>query len=237
MNDRFYFRQWLAGRDFATTDQTARQMVNLVYAVGDRVTGEALLIDPAYDPVALLGLLAEDDMHCVGALITHYHPDHAGGEMMGLDIAGISTLLEEIDVPIHVQRAELPWMMRRTGVSEDVLVAHESADVVSVGEVEVTLIHTPGHTPGSQCFLVEQRLISGDTLFLEGCGRTDLPGSDPEEMYRSLRDRLSRVSDDTTLFPGHLYSAAPSAPMSEVREYNPALAPVSSEQWLSMFAR
>jgi glyoxylase-like metal-dependent hydrolase (beta-lactamase superfamily II) len=85
--------------------------------------------------------------------------------------------------------------------------------------------------------LVEGRLISGDTLFLDGCGRTDLPGSDPQEMYRTLTQRLSEVSDDTVLFPGHLYSADPSAAMGEVRQHNRALVPASAEQWLAMFAR
>ncbi len=237
MSDQLYFRQWLAGRDFAVGDRLAKSMVNFVYAIGDRASGEAVLVDPAYAPSELIELLGADDMTLVGALATHYHPDHVGGEMAGHEIAGISELLTQLDVPIHVNRAELAWVTRRTGVSESALVAHDSADVVRVGEVEITLIHTPGHTPGSQCFLVDGKLVSGDTLFLEGCGRTDLPGSDPAEMYRSLSERLSRISSDTVLFPGHLYSAESSAPMSEVREYNYALAPVSEQQWLAMFAR
>jgi glyoxylase-like metal-dependent hydrolase (beta-lactamase superfamily II) len=109
--------------------------------------------------------------------------------------------------------------------------------VVPVGEVGVTLVHTPGHTPGSQCFLVEGRLVSGDTLFLDGCGRTDLPGSDPAEMYESLTTRLAAVPDSTVLFPGHQYSPEPSAPMGEVRRENFVLAPRSAEQWLAMFGR
>jgi glyoxylase-like metal-dependent hydrolase (beta-lactamase superfamily II) len=237
VSDRLYFRQLLAGRDFAVGDAVARQMVNFVYAVGDRESGEAVLVDPAYAPGELVEVLAADEMTLVGALATHYHPDHVGGEMMGHHISGIAALLEVVDVPVHVQRDELPWVTRRTGVGADALVAHDSAEVVRVGDVEITLIHTPGHTPGSQCFLVEGRLISGDTLFLEGCGRTDLPGGDPAEMYRTLTQRLSQVSDDTILFPGHLYSADRSAPMGEVREYNYVLAPATAEQWLAMFTR
>ncbi len=237
MNERFYFRQWLAGRDFAFDDTVAKQMVNFVYALGDRETGEALLIDPAYAPGELVDMVTADGLVVVGALATHYHPDHVGGDLMGHSVAGIVDLLAVADVPVHVQRDEVPWVTRRTGVGEDSLVAHDAGDIVTVGDLEVTLIHTPGHTPGSQCFLVEGCLISGDTLFLEGCGRTDLPGSDPAEMYRSLTERLSRVSDDTILFPGHLYSADRSAPMKDVREYNYALAPTTAEQWLAMFAR
>ena len=94
MDDRLYFRQLLAGRDFARSDPIARQMVNFVYLVGDRETGEAVVIDPAYDIQGLLDVLAADGMRLTGALATHYHPDHIGGSMAGFDIAGIETLLE-----------------------------------------------------------------------------------------------------------------------------------------------
>ena len=237
MTERLYFQQWLAGRDFAVGDQLARQMVNFVYVIGDRESGEAVIVDPAYAPGEIVDKVTADGLRVTGVLATHYHPDHVGGEMMGVEISGISELLEVVDVPIHVQRDEIPWVERRTGVGPDSLVAHESSDVVSVGSIDIELIHTPGHTPGSQCFLVEGRLVSGDTLFLEGCGRTDLPGADPEEMYRTLHQRLMRIADDTVIFPGHLYSADRSAPMEYLRRFNYALAPASAEQWLAMFAR
>ena len=237
MTERLYFRQWLAGRDFAVGNQLARQMVNFVYAIGDQETGEAVLVDPAYAPGELIGMVEADGLAVTGVLATHYHPDHVGGEMMGHSIAGIEELLEVIDVPIHVQTEEVPWVERRTGVGSSHLSAHSSSDKVMVGAVAIELIHTPGHTPGSQCFLVDGRLVSGDTLFLEGCGRTDLPGSDPEEMYRTLQQRLMRISDDTVVFPGHLYSPESSAPMADVRKFNYALAPTTAEQWLAMFAR
>jgi glyoxylase-like metal-dependent hydrolase (beta-lactamase superfamily II) len=218
-DDRFYFRQLLSGRDFATDDQIARQMVNFVYAIGDRATGECVLVDPAYDPAGLVDTVEADGMRVVGALATHYHADHVGGSMMGYSIDGIAGLLERVSCPIHVQRDEVPWMTRTTGVSGDQLVGHDSGDVVQVGDVSIELVHTPGHTPGSQCFLVRGKLVSGDTLFLDGCGRTDLPGSDPQLMVESLK-RLSKVDDDVVLYPGHRYSIASSAAMSSVKESN-----------------
>ena len=233
--DRLYFRQLLSGRDFAQGDPLARQMVNFVYAVGDRESGEALLVDPAYAVGDLLDALAADGMRCVGVLGTHYHPDHLGGEMAGWSIEGVATLLDRVQVPVHVQRDEVPWVERAAGLSADQLVAHDSGDVVTAGAVPVTLVHTPGHTPGSQCFLVDGRLVSGDTLFLEGCGRTDLPGSDPAAMYESLTTRLARVPDDTLVFPGHLYSAERSAPMGETRRTNVVFRPRSAEEWLAVF--
>ncbi len=236
MDQRIYFRQLLSGRDFATDNMLARQMVNFAYAVGDRETGEAVLIDPAYDVDGLLDVLDGDGMTLTGVLGTHYHADHVGGNMMGYDINGIAQLVERIDVPIHLQAPEVEFVTKTTGLGADQLVAHGSGDKVAVGELEIELIHTPGHTPGSQCFLVDGHLVSGDTLFLDGCGRTDLPGGDPEELYRSLTDRLSKVPDDTVLFPGHLYSEKPSQPMGDTRALNVVYKPKSLEQWMMMFA-
>lgn len=238
MTEGLYFRQLLGGLDFAIGDPVAEQMLNFAYVVGDRGTGEALLVDPAYRPKELVELVEADGMRVVGVAATHYHADHVGGSLGGrYQIPGIVELLDTIDVPIHVQRDEVEWVTKGTGVGADALVAHDAGDLVSVGAIDVTLLHTPGHTPGSQCLLVNDCLISGDTLFLDGCGRTDLPGSDPDEMYRTLTQRLTAVSDETVLFPGHLYSADPSASMREVRATNRALVPATADQWLAMFAR
>ena len=137
-------------------------------------------------------------------------------------------LLERCPVPIHANTVEAEGVRRVTGASASDLVAHESGDVIEVGEVRIRLIHTPGHTPGSQCFLVEAgagpgHLVSGDTLFLGSCGRVDLPGSDPEAMYHSLHDKLGRLPDETLLFPGHLYSSEPSSSIGEQKRTNPYL--------------
>jgi glyoxylase-like metal-dependent hydrolase (beta-lactamase superfamily II) len=234
--DRVYFKQLLSGRDFAYGDMMARQMVNFVYLIGDRETGEAVIVDPAYNVKDLLDIVAADDMRLTGVLGTHFHPDHLGGEMGGFSLEGISALLDLAQVPVHVQSDELPWVERTTGVGASDLVGHDSGDVVRVGDVAIELIHTPGHTPGSQCFLVDGRLVAGDTLFLEGCGRTDFPGSDPLAMYESIHSRLARVPDEAILFPGHLYSADPSASMGETRKWNYVFKPRSAEEWMAMFA-
>ena len=99
-------------------------------------------------------------------------------------------------------------------------------------------LHTPGHTPGSQCFLVEEpgrpaQLVSGDTLFLGSCGRVDLPGSDPEAMYESLQGTLKKLPDETLLFPGHLYSADAQSTLGEQKQTNPFLRVASLENFLS----
>lgn len=231
-----YFRQLLAGRDFARSDPVAGAMVNFVYAVGDRETGEAVLVDPAYAVGELVDLVEADGLRVTGALVTHYHPDHAGGDLMGYPVEGAAALLERCQVPIHVQADEARWVQRVTGLGDADLATHESGDVVTVGQVPITLVHTPGHTPGSQCFLVDGKLLAGDTLFLQGCGRTDLPGGDPAQLYESLTTRLAHVPDDTVLYPGHQYSSEPSAPMGRTRRTNMVLRPASLDQWLAMFS-
>lgn len=179
--NRLYFRQLLAGRDFAVDNEIARQMVNFVYLVGDRENGEAMIIDPAYGVKELVEIAGIDGMKITGALATHYHPDHVGGSMMGWEIEGAAQLLalDGVEAKLHVQRDEAWGVKRMTGLSDSDLIEHDGGDVVTIGAIEVSLLHTPGHTPGSQCFLVDGCLLAGDTLFLDGCGRTDLPEETP----------------------------------------------------------
>ncbi|PIE33990.1 MAG: MBL fold metallo-hydrolase [Ilumatobacter coccineus] len=224
-DDRLYFRQLLSGIDFATDDPIAVQMVNFVYAIGDRQTGECLVVDPAYDPAGLIEAVGADGMTITGVLATHYHADHIGGSVFGFEIAGIAELLNHVSCPIHTQADEIPWIERTTGVSD--LIGHASGDIVTVGTIDIRLVHTPGHTPGSQCFFVDDKLVAGDTLFLDGCGRTDLPGADPDQMVESLR-RLSTVDDEVILYPGHRYSPAGHAPMGEVKRSNAVFAALGS---------
>jgi glyoxylase-like metal-dependent hydrolase (beta-lactamase superfamily II) len=221
-----YFRQLAVG-----------EMANFAYLVGSLSTREALLVDPAWSVDGLLDQAASDGMRVVGALVTHYHQDHVGGRIFGFDIEGVARLLEREPVPIHVNELEAEGTRKVTGASESDLVRHAPGDAIALGPVQVRLLHTPGHTPGSQCFLVEERgqpgrLVSGDTLFLGSCGRVDLPGSDPEAMYSSLRS-LGSLPDATLVYPGHLYSSEASATLGEQKRENPYLRVASLEQFLA----
>ena len=212
-------------------------MVNFVYAVGDRDTGQAVLVDPAYDTGGLLDLLEADGMACTGVLATHYHPDHVGGQMMGYDIEGVSRLLERVSVPIHVQAAEADLVKKVTGLEDDCLVSHASGDVVTVGDGRPSSSSPRRATPpAASASWWTARLVAGDTLFLEGCGRMDLPGSDPAQMYESLTTKLARVPDDAVLYPGHRYSLESSATMGITRERNVVFRVPDRERWLATFA-
>ncbi len=237
-NDSLYFRQLLAGRDFAVSDPAAGQMVNFVYLIGDTKTRECLLVDPAWDVESLVRIAQADDMKVIGALGSHYHPDHLGGDMMGFSVEGARKLLELAPVKIHVHEKEIPWVKRVTGLSDSDLAPHAGSDTMQVGSIPIQFVHTPGHTQGSTCFLVGgDRLVAGDTLFVGSCGRVDLPGSDPEEMYRSLTQRLSKLPDDVTLYPGHDYGESPTSTLGEQRRSNYAMRVPTLDQWLSMMGR
>lgn len=218
----FYLRQLLVGRDIGQDDYVGGQMQNFVYLVGDRDTRECLVVDPAWDVAGILARAAEDDMKIVGALATHYHPDHVGGSMFGFTVQGLPKLLELGPCPVHVHQAEGDGVRKVTGLSESDLVRHHGGDLVTVGGIEIELLHTPGHTPGSQCFRVKDALVSGDTLFLQGCGRVDLPGGSIEEMERTLTERLAKLPDELVLYPGHAYGGE-HAPLGVVRRTNPFL--------------
>ena len=134
MNENLYFRQLLSGRDFAVGDAVALSMRNFTYALGDRSTGEAVLVDPAYRPSELLDVLRADEMTLVGAVATHYHPDHIGGTLIGEQhLSGIVELIELQDVPIHVHADEVSWVLDRTGVDPSALRTHQGGETLSGG--------------------------------------------------------------------------------------------------------
>jgi glyoxylase-like metal-dependent hydrolase (beta-lactamase superfamily II) len=192
-------------------------MQNFVYLIGDPVARECVVVDPAWEIDTIVETAARDGMTLTGALVTHTHQDHVGGslESWGVPgrIPGVEELAGRVPLKVYVHKAEREFLK---GFGSDV-VAVDNHEVLEVGRLALTFLHTPGHTPGSQCFLVDGRLVSGDTLFIGACGRTDLPGSDPTEMYYSLTQRLTALPDDTILFPGHNYGGASSTLGDEKR--------------------
>jgi len=226
-----------AERDLYFRQEAVGEMANFAYLVGSRATREAVIVDPAWSVDALLDRAEADGMRVVGALVTHYHPDHCGGSLWGHSIEGVARLLARNPVPVHVNEHEAEGVRKITGAAPSDLARHAGGDALALGAVRVRLLHTPGHTPGSQCFLVEEEgnpgaLVSGDTLFLGSCGRVDLPGSDPEAMYRSLTGTLKQLPDETLLYPGHLYSSDPFSTMGEQKRRNPFLRVTTLEQFL-----
>jgi glyoxylase-like metal-dependent hydrolase (beta-lactamase superfamily II) len=205
-------------------------MANFAYLVGCGTSREVVVVDPAWEIDGLLAHVETRDLKLVGALVTHYHPDHVGGQICGYTIEGLSKLLERQGMKVYVNRLEADGLRKVTGVSESDLVKVDSGDKLRVGDVEIEFMHTPGHTPGSQCFRARNALVSGDTLFIQGCGRVDLPGADPDQMFHSLR-RLCELPDDVTLFPGHDYGGGPQLSIGETKRTNLYLRVPTLEMW------
>ncbi len=226
-----YFRQLLAGRQVARVHPVAGQMANFMYLIGDPETRQAVVVDPAWDVAGLLDVADADGYKVTAALVTHYHPDHVGGDLFGLDIEGLAQLLARAPVPIYVNKHEADGLKAVTGVSETDLRRVDEGDTLSLGGRELRFLHTPGHTPGSQCFLLGNRLIAGDTLFVQGCGRVDLPGGDPEAMYHTLTGKLAKLPADTILFPGHHYGPTPTSTIGDELRQNAYLRIRSLDDW------
>jgi glyoxylase-like metal-dependent hydrolase (beta-lactamase superfamily II) len=205
-------------------------MQNFTYLVGSRSTREVVIVDPAWDIDGLINHIAERDYQLKGALVTHYHPDHCGGSMGGHSVEGVAELLEKQGLKIYVHKEEADGLKKVTGISDTDMVRVSSGDMLSIGDVDVEFLHTPGHTPGSQCFRIKETLVSGDTLFINGCGRVDLPGSDTEDMFRSLR-KLAELPDETLLLPGHNYGHVPNATMGETKQQNTYLKINDLDTW------
>ncbi|HLK85532.1 MAG TPA: MBL fold metallo-hydrolase [Candidatus Binataceae bacterium] len=195
-------------------------MANYVYLIGDAATRKAAVVDPAWDVNKILEWAARHDLTIEHILITHYHPDHLGGSMMGMTIEGAARMLERIKAKIYVNRNEAEGARKVAGLGDSDLVKMDAGDTLKLGDLTVTFLHTPGHTPGSQCFLADGNLVSGDTLFVNSCGRVDLPGSDPEAMYYSLNNTLRNLPDTTVVYPGHAYSSESSTTIGAQKRTN-----------------
>jgi hydroxyacylglutathione hydrolase len=208
-------------------------MMNFVYLIGCSESGDAAVVDPAWDVPVMLKMAQESDLRIRHILITHGHPDH---------INGLEELLQATDARVYIHSDELDYMRevaRSFGMSTDFMNQRSSnfrmvsdGDITLVGRLSIQFLHTPGHSPGSQCFLTEGSLISGDTLFVDACGRVDIPGGDPEKMWWSLNHKLRALDDKTILYPGHNYGNRPTSTIGEQKQTNPYMKYDSVQQFL-----
>jgi hydroxyacylglutathione hydrolase len=205
-------------------------MQNYVYLIGSTETRKVAVVDAAWEIDTILRIAKQDEMEITHAFVTHTHPDHVGGGFAGMEIDGVTELLEKCKAKVVVHKAEAEFLK---GLSASDLIKTDSGDKINVGGIEIELMHTPGHTPGSQCFLVDGRVVSGDTMFIDACGRVDFPGGNAEQMYYSLTKKLMALPDDTILFPGHNYAPLKQATIGEQKKTNPYLKFSSLKQFLA----
>lgn len=201
-------------------------MENFVYLIGSTKTREAAVVDPAWEVDTILKLAQQDDMKITKILITHSHPDHTNG---------VEALMNQTKAKVYLHKSEAEFM--KWVWSDAVKV--EGGDIIQIGDIPITFLHTPGHTPGSQCFFVDSKdgstaplVISGDTLFIGFCGRCDLPGGNPEQMYDSLHNKLRKLDDRTLLYPGHNYGQTPVSTLGDEKVQNPYLKSQSLQEFL-----
>ena len=196
-------------------------MQNYVYLIGDPASHQAVVVDPGWEIPRVLETLARDGYRLTAAIATHHHFDH---------VMGLPELLQASPVPVYVHGADAPEL---GGVKAHLKPVTDGA-TVRIGAFEAKLLHTPGHTPGSQCLLVDGRLLTGDTLFIGACGRWDLPGGDPVQLHASLTQRLAALPEETVVYPGHNYAPQPSSTIGEQRRTNPFMRFDSVEAFLRM---
>jgi len=183
-------------------------MENFIYLITDRKTRRTAVVDPAWDVPAILAAARNKDVQITDILLTHSHHDH---------INGIEGILSHYDAQLHLCRAEAEFW----GQYLDLPTLHRGGDIIQLGDTEITIMHTPGHTPGSACYHIQNDVISGDTMFVYGCGRCDLRGGDPEQMFNTLRRMSDELPSATRILPGHNYSVTPTCTMAEEQAGNP----------------
>jgi len=178
-------------------------MENFIYLLHDHASDTAALVDPAWDVDEIMQLAQQKGINITDILLTHSHHDH---------INGLEQVLDQTDAQVHLIKEEAKFW----GADLCKPSLHHGGDILKLGETEIHILHTPGHTPGSACFHIGNDLIAGDTLFVFGCGRCDLAGGDPEQMFHTLNKIKTQLPAQTVLRPGHNY--APQTPTSTLHE-------------------
>ncbi len=194
-------------------------MQNFQYFVGDAKTKEIAVVDPAWDVDFLCGQIQKSGYKPIAVFLTHGHPDHTNG---------VAEFVGRHNVPIFISKHELGVLKPK----HKNLVEVDDRAKLKTGSVEWECFWTPGHSPGCHCFKHDDILIAGDTLFINGCGRCDLPGSDPKKMYYSLYSVVMKFPDSTVIYPGHDYGPAPYATLADQKRTNPYLQCQSIEEFL-----
>lgn len=193
---------------------------NFSYVIMENETKEGAVIDPCGDTQKIVDFLHRNEIKTRYIIDTHGHGDH---------ISGNSSIKEETGAPILCHQADA------SGIHPDQTLADNTS--LPLGNSGVKVIHTPGHTPGSICLLADNTLVTGDTLFVGYCGRTDIGGGNAEALYHSLYEKLSPLPDETKIYPGHDYGISPTSTLGEEKKNNPYLKCRNKEEFMLLRER
>lgn len=183
-------------------------MENFIYLIRDNASQRAAVVDPAWEVPKILALARQLGVRITDVLLTHSHHDH---------VNGIEELLNVADAQVHLLKPEADFW----GAALPKPTLHHGSDRIQLGDTTIEVLHTPGHTPGSACYRIDDDLITGDTLFVFGCGRCDLRGGDPEQMYQTLKRLRDGLPETTLIHPGHNYAVKTTSTLGEQRTGNP----------------
>lgn len=191
------------------------RMRNLNYLLVDKESGEAMVIDSGWETGPIINAAKAEDAKVLYTVATHHHFDHT---------TTLRELAEKLGSKIVAHKD--------SGIGPDIFVSH--GDTLALGQKLVRVIHTPGHTNDSVCLFDGENVFTGDTLFIGNCGRTDLPGGSPEQMYRSLHQVLMKLPPATVVHPGHDYGEVQSRSLGEEEISNPTLLAKSFEEFVGV---
>jgi glyoxylase-like metal-dependent hydrolase (beta-lactamase superfamily II) len=192
------------------------QMANFTYIIADEESGDAAIIDPSWDLDEVFRALKKNGWRAKYVINTHTHFDHVLGNDQVAGVTGAK-----------IVQHKSSQLEKHVAVSD--------GDVIEIGSVRLRVLHTSGHSKDSMCLVLDGQLIfTGDTLFVGNCGRVDLPGSDPAEMYHSLFDRLSKLDENLVVYPGHNYGSAPTSTIGREKKTNYVLQPRSKQEFLEL---
>lgn len=191
------------------------------YIVACPETRWAAIIDPAGEPEKIVALLEEDGLMAKYILNTHGHPDHILANEGLKERLFVPVCMHEADISFFSRKETCDTVTRELGISCSIPVDIPLSDgqILEIGTFRIKVIHTPGHTPGSVCFLVAGNLFSGDTLFVGAAGRTDLTGGSLDTLLESIEKKLLVLPKETVIWPGHDYGETPTSTVErEMRE-------------------
>ena len=182
-------------------------MQNFSYIIGDEKSKEAAIVDAGWEPEKLVEATKNKGIKIGYILLTHNHYDHVNALTKLFELTKAKIIVHEEDAGF-IGNLGLPFK------------AVKDNDEIDIGKLKIKVIHTPGHTPGSVCYLAENKLITGDTLFVEAIGRVDLPGGNIKQMYESLQ-KLKKLDDNVEVYPGHDYGSKQHSTIAYEKENNP----------------
>ena len=199
------------------------QMHNFSYIIGDEQAKEAAVVDAGWEADKLIKIADEENLKITKLILTHSHYDHT---------QKADELASKTNAEVYFHEDEYNEIKRSIKNPSIKLIKIKNNQIIKIGEISIEVIHTPGHTPGGVCLLVENKLLTGDTLFVSAIGRTDLPGGDVIKLFESLQ-KLKKLDEDIEVYPGHDYGEIPSSTIGDEKKNNPYFKCETKEQFLN----